>query len=46
MGARNEEKARAAIEKLHAEGLGDKAGESQSNVIVKPTVSLLANGRV
>ncbi|KAF7977340.1 hypothetical protein HWV62_4129 [Athelia sp. TMB] len=28
MGARNEEKAKAAIEKLRAEGLGDKAGES------------------
>ena len=27
MGARNEEKAKAAIEKLRAEGLGDKAGE-------------------
>ncbi|KZP18129.1 NAD-P-binding protein [Athelia psychrophila] len=33
MGARNEERARAAIEKLHAEGLGDKAGESRGTVI-------------
>jgi NAD(P)-dependent dehydrogenase (short-subunit alcohol dehydrogenase family) len=40
LGARNEDKAKTAIQKLRAEGLGDKAGECRSTPIDKKNIFL------